>query len=169
MALPCVCAGVRRLARLATRAYDEHLRPCGVEVGQFALLATIRRAPGVSQSRLAHGLDMDSTSLTRTLAAMLRRGWITKHTGVDRRSRVFTLTPAGQAMFTLALPHWREAQRQFSTLVGPERIGLLLQLVDDSALMLHRRADQRRRGIAERAKQREGRPAGRAPRAARPG
>ena len=76
IALPCVCANVRRLARLTTRFYDDALRDCGMEIGQFGLTATIARLGEATQGQLARGLAMDTTSLTRTLAVMLQRGWI---------------------------------------------------------------------------------------------
>ena len=75
---PLRLASVRRFARLATRLYDDEMRPGGMEVGQFGLLAAIRRVPGISQAHIARGLGMDTTSLTRTLDVLLRHGWVEK-------------------------------------------------------------------------------------------
>ncbi len=135
--LPCVCANVRRLARLATKLYDEELRPAGMEVGQFSLLATLRRSGDMTQRQLAVGLGMDSSSLTRTLAILIRQEWIEKRVGADRRSRVFSITAKGSEQFMRALPHWRLAQQRFAAIVGAERGGQLSELVNGAAAELH--------------------------------
>src|SRR5690349_16372538 len=95
--LPCVCANLRRLARIATRLYDVELRSLGMESGQFTLTAAIASLGPVTQAELARGLAMDQSSLTRTLALLHKRGWITKRAATDRRSRVFVATRAGRA------------------------------------------------------------------------
>ncbi len=137
-----MCANVRRLARLATRLYDEELRPSGLEIGQFALLATLRRSKELTQHRLAVGLGMDTSSLTRTLALMVRRGWIEKGTGTDKRTRVFRATPAGLDQFQRAAPLWQRAQRRIADLLGETEAGTLTRLVNDAARGLAR-AEQR--------------------------
>jgi DNA-binding MarR family transcriptional regulator len=142
--LPCVCANVRRLARVATRLYDDELRPAGLEVGQFALLATLRRSGDMTQRQLALGLGMDTSSLTRTLALLSRQGWISRQTGADRRSRVFSITAEGSAQFKRALPYWQRAQQAFSDVVGVTRASQLSELVNSAAAELHRQARRRR-------------------------
>lgn len=37
--LPCACANLRRAARAVTRMYNRELRPTGLELTQFTLLA----------------------------------------------------------------------------------------------------------------------------------
>jgi len=72
--LPCMCANLRRAARVVTQLYDEELRPSGLRASQFTLLQTLNIAPGISQKRLAGVLEFDSTTLTRTLAFLRRQG-----------------------------------------------------------------------------------------------
>ena len=93
-----------------------------MEVGQFGLLATIRRVPGISQAHIARGLGMDTTSLTRTLHVLLRHGWVEKAQGSDRRSRVFTITRAGEAQLLRARPYWKRAQERFASIVGADGV-----------------------------------------------
>lgn len=135
--LPCVCANVRRLGRLATRLYDDEMRPAGIEVGQFALLAAIRRVPGISQAHIARGLGMDTTSLTRTLHVLLRHGWVEKAQGSDRRSRVFTITRAGETQLLRARPYWQRAQERFASIVGADGVKELVEAVEAAALALN--------------------------------
>src|SRR5882724_11545938 len=40
---PCVCSTLRMVSRAVTQLYDDILRPSGVRVTQFSILATIGR------------------------------------------------------------------------------------------------------------------------------
>ena len=135
--LPCVCANVRRLARLSTRLYDDALREFGIEVGQFSLLASLARVPFASHGQLSEGLGMESSSLTRNLALLQKRGWVDKQCGDDRRSRHLRLTPEGRVQFRRALPAWRAAQQQFDALFGANRRQALARLLDDASVALN--------------------------------
>ena len=134
--LPCLCATVRRLGRLATRLYDVEMRPAGIEGGQFTLLATIRRVPGISQAQIARRLGMDTTSLTRTMDVLLKHGWIEKAQGSDRRSRVFTITRAGEGQLLRARPYWQRAQGRFASIVGADGVNALVAAVEAAAIAL---------------------------------
>jgi DNA-binding MarR family transcriptional regulator len=136
LALPCACANLRRLARLATRIYDDELRPAGMEVAQFGLTATISRIGPVTQAQLARGLAMDQTSLTRTLAGLERRGWIAKQRGADRRTRLFAATPAGIAQVDRARPFWRRAQQRMLDTLGDDHADRLTSSVEHAATAL---------------------------------
>jgi DNA-binding MarR family transcriptional regulator len=142
---PCACANVRRLGRLVTRLYDDEMRPAGMEVGQFTLLATIRHFPGISQAHIAGGLGMDTTSLTRTLKVLLKHRWIEKAHGADRRSRVFAITDAGESQLLQARPYWQRAQARFTSLVGADAAKTLVEAVAGAALALNTEVGDLRR------------------------
>ena len=61
---------------------------------------------------------MDSTTLTRSLALLLRQGWISVKRGKDRRERVFRLTEAGKRQIAMAQPHWQEAEGRLRQMLG---------------------------------------------------
>ncbi len=82
-----MCGNFRRTSRALTQFYEEELRPLGLRATQFTILQALSLAGEVSQGQLGEMLAMDSTSLTRTLAIMSRKGWITEHRGEDRRER----------------------------------------------------------------------------------
>jgi DNA-binding MarR family transcriptional regulator len=142
VALPCACATVLRLGRLVARFYDVEMRPAGLEAGQFTLLATIRRLPGVSQAQIARRLAMDTTSLTRTLGILANNGWVEKTQGSDRRSRQFTITRAGEAQLVRARRHWQRAQQRFVSIVGAEGAKALVEAIEAVALPLNTRIAQ---------------------------
>ena len=117
-ALPCACANVRRLARVMTRLYDAALKPAGLEVTQFSLLAVLATRGEAVHGVLNRGFAMDSTTLTRTLALMTTRGWISATPGDDRRTRVYRIVAAGRRRFEQARPHWVRVQRALAAQVG---------------------------------------------------
>lgn len=103
---------------MVTQFYDSVLRPSGLRIPQFTLLQALTRAPGISQKQLAELLGMDSTTLTRTLALLRRRGWFRPETGTDRRTLRLFLTPAGQREYQRVLPYWESAQRRLRQALG---------------------------------------------------
>jgi DNA-binding MarR family transcriptional regulator len=95
--LPCACANLRRADRAVSQFYDAALRPSGLRITQFTLLQALTLAPKISQRQLSELLDIDSTTLTRTLAPLRRKGWLRSATGTDRRELRLSLTAAGKA------------------------------------------------------------------------
>jgi DNA-binding MarR family transcriptional regulator len=65
-------------------------------------------------------LAMDSTTLTRTLAIMSRRGWIAKRRGADRREWRMALSRSGEAQLKRASPSWERAQAHVHARLGDE-------------------------------------------------
>src|SRR5258708_37360014 len=102
--LPCMCGNFRRTARALTQLYDQALRPLGLRATQFTILQFLSLAGEVSQGHLGEMLAMDSTTLTRTLEIMARRGWTAERRGKDRRGAEAGAAPAGGNQTYPALP-----------------------------------------------------------------
>ena len=129
--LPCTCATLRRASRALTQFYEDALRPAGLRSSQLSLLQVLARAGERTQGELGRILAMDSTTLTRTLAIMVRQGWIAKRRGEDRRAWRFRMAPAGKARLEAALPRWEQVQQTLRRKLGSERWNALLALADD--------------------------------------
>jgi DNA-binding MarR family transcriptional regulator len=129
-ALPCMCASFRRASRILTQHYDTALQPLGLRATQFTLLQALSQAGEVSQRTLGEILGIDSTTLTRTLAIMGRRGWIASRSGEDRRERWLSLSEAGKAEFKRALPHWEKVQQELRARFGNKHWNKLLNLTN---------------------------------------
>jgi len=125
ISLPCMCANLRRAARVVTQIYDEELRPSGLRTSQFTLLQTLKLAPGISQKRLAGLLEIDSTTLTRTLAFLRGKGWLRADPGKDRRELRLSLTAAGLREYKRASPYWQLAQKRLRRELGEANWNLL--------------------------------------------
>jgi DNA-binding MarR family transcriptional regulator len=130
LTLPCLCGTLRRSARALTQLYENALRPLGLRSSQFTILQVLRRAGEMSQGALGEILAMDSTTLTRTLAIMRRRGWIAERRGSDRRERLLRLAKAGETQLNRALPLWDETQTRVRDELGEEAWQNLFQLTN---------------------------------------
>ena len=136
--LPCGCANLRRAARVITRRYDAALRPTGFGAAQFTLLQALNTKPGMSQKQLAGLLEIDSTTLTRTLEPLRRAKWLRSKAGHDRREVHLALTAAGKRAYARALPYWERAQAEFARALGTERWNQLMELAVQTAGIEHR-------------------------------
>jgi len=117
----CACFNLRKVTRAVTQLYDEMLRPAGLRATQFSLLVAMRMAGPVGVTRLAELTVTDRTTLTRNLELLQKQGLIEVAAGADRRSRIVTLTAAGNAAIAEALPFWKKAQSHVVNSLGQER------------------------------------------------
>lgn len=125
-----MCASLRRASRAVSQLYEDSLRPLGLRATQFTILQALSLAGEVTQAVLGQMLAMDTTTLTRTLQIMARRGWIQKRRGTDRREWRIKLSSAGEEEFKRALPYWHEAQARLRTRLGQELFENLLGLTN---------------------------------------
>jgi len=132
--LPCTCQSLRRLTRLVTRIYDRELRKADIEITQFGLLTALAIVGEANQKTLSAGFAMDSTTLTRSLALLLKHRWIQVRPGKDRRERVFRLTEAGKRQILAAQSHWEEAERRLRDSMGRKDFRKLHSLVSEATI-----------------------------------
>ena len=119
--LPCMCASIRRASRALTQMYDDALRPLGLHATQFSILRALELAGEVSQSQLSTLLFIDSTTLTRNLRILRKKGWIAVRAGVDRRERWLQLAPLGGRELQRVTPAWERVQKKFQHQLGDAR------------------------------------------------
>ena len=122
----CACFNLRKAARAVTQLYEAALAPSGIHATQFSVLVALAVADGAPLSRVADGLVMDRTTLTRNLRPLARRGWVRIEAGEDRRERNLSLTRSGRAALERALPLWQRAQERLHAQVGDTRWTRLL-------------------------------------------
>jgi DNA-binding MarR family transcriptional regulator len=116
--LPCACQNLRRATRIVTRMYDQELRKAGLEITHFGLLTALAITGEVNQKKLSAGFAMDSTTLTRTMALLRKKGWVRVRRGKDKREHLFSLTRAGERQMAEAQPHWELAERRLRQELG---------------------------------------------------
>lgn len=144
MADQCLCFRVRRVSRALTRAYDEALRPLGIQATQLTLLNAIAltgRAGG-TMGAVADFLAMDATTLSRNVRPLEKAGLVrVTRQAADGRVRMAVLTPAGGRMIEQALPLWKQAHQEILATLGPdaatdlrERFDLTAAAVSETAM-----------------------------------
>jgi DNA-binding MarR family transcriptional regulator len=116
------------------------LRPIGLHATQFTLLQALNRTSGISQKQLAELLEIDSTTLTRTLAPLRRKGWLRSEAGADRRELRLSLTALGKREYKRALPYWQSAQKGLERALGKKNWNHLIDAAVRAAAVL--REDQ---------------------------
>jgi DNA-binding MarR family transcriptional regulator len=121
IARECLGSRARRLTRLISRHYDEALRPHGVTAAQFQLLVGIALAGSVQATALGRILDLEKSTLSRNLARMVAKGWVTS-------GRELELTAAGARLLRKGYPSWQSAQRQVEDRLGGQAVPILDEL-----------------------------------------
>ena len=112
----------RRLARRLTRIYDEELHGLGIGSAQLNLLVTIGAAGPLRASDIGDHLDIEKSTLSRTLARLQAEGLIASD------NQQLRLTPAGERVLSDARPAWQRAQARASRALGKD----LVQALADS-------------------------------------
>lgn len=125
----CACFNARQAARAITALYDEIMEPTGLKTTQFAILAAIRADEDMTMQKLAAGLGLDPSTMTRTLRPLLDEGLVEVLAGErDRRVKRLALTRAGRHKLRDGVGRWQQAQTQLSERLGRQ---VFDRLVDD--------------------------------------
>jgi DNA-binding MarR family transcriptional regulator len=102
------------------RAYDEALEGSEINITQLAVVRCIARRAGEPLSRVAEELEMDRTSLYRSISPMIRDGWIETTRGADARARSAKVTRKGAQVLAKAATKWDDAQHRLIGAFGKE-------------------------------------------------
>ncbi len=125
----CLTHGLMRAARTVARGFEADAAGHGVTSPQFTALARLRFMGPMTVSQIATMVDADRTTMTRNLAVMAQKGWITEGSTDDRRERIWQLTDAGKQIVTQVMPVWQAWQAKLVNRLGPEAAtGLLATL-----------------------------------------
>src|SRR3989475_12469436 len=89
---PCVCSTLRMVSRAVTQLYDDILRPSGLRVTQYSILATLARRGEANLRQLEDELAIDQTTLTRSRGRLEGGGGIERVPHPDGRIKAVRLT-----------------------------------------------------------------------------
>jgi DNA-binding MarR family transcriptional regulator len=131
--LPCLCANVRRASRVLSQIYGEAMRPFGLRMTQFTILQALSLTGEKLQGDLAELLALDSTTLTRSVGLLHKRGWVKVRKGKDRRERWLSLSKSGEHELARIQPSWEAVQKEVRLQLGKERWNRLVQLSTEVA------------------------------------
>ena len=124
----CYCLASRRGARYLTRLYERHLAPSGMTSSQFSILSFLDHTPDMTVADLAHAMEMERTTLVRTLKPMKDLGWIEEGAEKVGRAVILGITRAGLEKLRQSRPLWQAAQKAFEQDVGKEAASQLRRM-----------------------------------------
>lgn len=126
----CLALHLRRAARQVSRVYDDALAPHGLDISQFNLLSAIAAQDDVPLSTVAALLDVDPSTLSRTLRPLRDQNLIEVHGGRGRGGLRLRLTIRGEDTFNAASSAWKTAQSEVSAVLGEAQVARMLETLD---------------------------------------
>jgi len=105
--------------------YDEALRPLGVKLSQGNVLAVTAKLGVARPAQVCDILELDTSTLSRTVDRMVENGWMEILPDEDGRSHPFRLTDQGKRLMEKAIPAWEKAQAEAKKLLGEDGLRLL--------------------------------------------
>ena len=123
----CPAFNIRAASRIITQLFDEILKPSGLQVTQFTMLIGVYILDTPSINKLAKGLVMDRTTITRSLKHLESDGLIKMVSGDDKRTHFVKLTPKGKSALEKTLPYWEKARTVVSEEFGQKHLDGLLK------------------------------------------
>src|SRR2546428_13266425 len=105
---PCVCSTLRMVSRAVTQLYDDILRPSGLRVTQYSILATIARSGQANLRKLEAALAIDPTTPSRSLRLLQRDRLIERVPDPDRRIKAARFTSKARRKLGASRPICRQ-------------------------------------------------------------
>lgn len=126
---------IRRLQQIAVALFMEETADSGITPVQFATLAAAYDQPGLDQRSLAAAIRFDTSTIGGVIDRLEKRGLIQRNAAPhDRRLRLLTVTPDGEALLAEVLPRVHAVQERLLAPLNPaERpqfIGLMRRIVE---------------------------------------
>jgi DNA-binding MarR family transcriptional regulator len=125
---------VSRLARLIERRLNENFAQYGLEQWMYDVLATLRRTGPpfeLTAGDLVRQSMVTTGAITNRVDRLAERGWVEREPGVDRRTVIVRLTPAGLRLVDEVVPtHMRTEREVLAALSAKQQeqlVGLLRQ------------------------------------------
>ena len=111
--------------RLFTSSQQLRMAP-----GHYTVLSLIMLNPGINQSKLAHSMYLDRSSMVPILDQLEKKGWIErKRPPNDRRSHALYLTSAGRAALKRAEGEVLKLEESIAAEMGHDNCSSLLALI----------------------------------------
>jgi DNA-binding MarR family transcriptional regulator len=101
--------------------------------GRVGILLLIEANPGVTQSRLAHAVGLDRSTLVGVLHALQARELLERRRGEDRRTNGLWLTRSGRTLVAGLKRRIRAHERRVAAALTAEERGQLLALLEKLA------------------------------------
>jgi DNA-binding MarR family transcriptional regulator len=136
----CINFQLRRTSRLLARYYDDALRPFGLRITQFNILAVLAQTGPIAITALADFVGLERSALARNLKPIARERFVIVSPGYDKRTRLVKLAPAGRRKLNETLRIWEQAQTRLVKKIGREDAAALRRAIAKVEETLRQRA-----------------------------
>ena len=126
---PCYWKKLRLVTNAITKIYADALQPCGLAINQYCILSNISKMDKPSTSTLAASIELDRTTLVRTLEPLEKQGLVRDVSASTCRDRALELTSKGEALLCEGRTLWQHAQKDVEQLFGSNAIAALEHMV----------------------------------------
>ena len=115
------------MSNSATAVYSRNF---GVNVTEWRILSQLAIEPGIPASRICHVIGFDKGPVSRTLAAMQKRGLVTIRTDPDDgRSHSISLTARGRTTHDKVIVAALDRERRLLSCLNENERNLLIDLL----------------------------------------
>lgn len=126
----CHCINIRRAANRISKFYDNTLKSIGLSVNQYSLLVNLSRLERSNITTLANYVDLERTTLVRTIKPLIEKQFIEDIAIEGKRDRELVLTEKGLEKVRQGEILWTKAQNEIENRVGKENIKLLYEILE---------------------------------------
>jgi DNA-binding MarR family transcriptional regulator len=124
----CLAGRIRLLNRVVTNLYDRALQPYGIKINQANILVTLLVRGEASPGEIGARLQMEKSTVSRTLDRMKNSGWVeVSETGPGQSVRV---TESGRKLMVATHDAWETAQNRAMEVLGEEGAQSLLKTAE---------------------------------------
>ena len=120
MAAGCMAVRIRFMSRVVTSLYDQAQRKLDITINQANILVFLVRHPGASPSVIGRALEMEKSTVSRSLERMRKKEWIEIAPGNARGVRGVKVTAGGNQLLAALWSEWQKTQEEMLELLGDE-------------------------------------------------
>ncbi|MEA4956466.1 hypothetical protein SDC9_17815 [bioreactor metagenome] len=131
----CYCLDMRKASQKVTNIYTNALKPINISVTQFGLLKHIQTLQPINVTDLANEMELDRTTVVRTLKILENRGYILDISEDRKRNRKLILTNNGKSAVNNGTILWSKVQDKFKDFLGEEDLKELLRIISKLELI----------------------------------
>ncbi len=125
----CYCLDMRKASQKVTNIYTTALKPINISVTQFGLLKHIQTLQPINVTDLANVMELDRTTVVRTLKILENRGYILDISEDRKRNRKLILTNNGKSTVNNGTILWSKVQDKFKDFLGEKDLKELLRII----------------------------------------
>lgn len=127
--LSCIQFNLKKTSRKISAYYDEIFLPVELKSTQFSVLIVVASEEARSIAGISRLVDVDRTTLQRSLEILNRNGLISIEREDKGNIRFVSITGPGKKKLEVAIPLWKMAQDTINKALGTENIKKLLRVL----------------------------------------